>query len=581
LSVTPRLLVIDDSPTIRKLVELSFNNTEWLVEFAATGRDGVDRARARPPSVILLDFILPDMRGSDVCERLNADPRSAETPIIVMSAKQDDVRELFAGFASVADFVGKPFTAGDIVARVNRLFLRTRAPERASIEPAPAAGASRLSYAQKEAAAQAIYTRLRPQLALIPELMKDLGNAPPATFFARKLLTPRLIEGLFDALLPLLGDAVNQPASDDGGTASLFEGRLGSVPLFELLTFLSATRKSGELRVEFSGYVLSAYFKSGEVVFVTCNDPERYARGASLDAIRPELWARAESAQRSTGKPVFVTLAEVSAFETSELAPLLERQGRRLLIEALGSVQGTFAWREGATAPLWVEAFPRPLSLPGLALDRLRQSTVWSDVERSLSGPDALFERAEGFSRKVQKFALSENERRVLALVDGDCRLAEIAERADLPEREIWEIVYRLAEVGLLARRDSREPGDAAPLVLIADPDVDRFVEPLRVLLHEFDRRLRVVALPPEQPVVEAVRRDPPKLLIVNASALGNDAARAAETVRAMPELGELRLVAVLEAPAAEQAGRLTTAGYDAVFTKPIAFSDLEPLLEA
>ena len=317
-------------------------------------------------------------------------------------------------------------------------------------------------------------------------------------------------------------------------------------------------------------------------MFVTCTDPVLYARGAAkLDAIRPELRARAESAQQGTGKPVFVTLAEVSAIDSGELPALLERQGRCLLTDAFAATQGKFSWREGATAPLWVEAFARPLSLPGLALDRLRLNTAWAVVERSLSGPETLFERAEAFSRKVRQFALTESERRVLALVDGDCRLAEIAERADLPERETWEIVYRLTEVGLLARRDSPEPADAAPLVLIADPDVDRFVDPLRVLLKEFDRRLRVVAVPPDQPVLEAIRGESPKLVIVNASAIGAEAARAAETLRAQPELGELRLVAVLETPGAEHAGQLTTAGYDAVFTKPIAFSDLERFLEA
>jgi len=169
----------------------------------------------------------------------------------------------------------------------------------------------------------------------------------------------------------------------------------------------------------------------------------------------------------------------------------------------------------------------------------------------------------------------------VLALVDGDCRLAELAEHADLPEREIWEVIYRLTEVGLLARRDGQVPAEGSPLVLIADPDLDRFVDPLKALLEDFDRRLRVVGLPPDQPLLEAIRKEMPQLLIVNASAIGAEAARAAEAVRAEPELSDMRLVAVLEAPAADQAGKLTTAGYDAVFIKPIAFSDLEPLLEA
>jgi len=64
---TPRLLVIDDSLTIRKLVELSFRTTSFVLDFATSGAEGVAKAAQSAPDVILLDCVLPDMKSADVC----------------------------------------------------------------------------------------------------------------------------------------------------------------------------------------------------------------------------------------------------------------------------------------------------------------------------------------------------------------------------------------------------------------------------------------------------------------------------------------------------------------------------------
>src|SRR3954470_12479243 len=64
-----RLLVIDDSATIRKLVEISFRGSAWVLEFAGTGADGLARAAQGGPTMILLDYVLPDMKAAEVCKR--------------------------------------------------------------------------------------------------------------------------------------------------------------------------------------------------------------------------------------------------------------------------------------------------------------------------------------------------------------------------------------------------------------------------------------------------------------------------------------------------------------------------------
>jgi two-component system OmpR family response regulator len=113
-----QLLVIDDSSTVRKHVELSFRGTPATVSFAASGEEGVTKAAATQPDLILLDLVLPDMRGIDVCERLSESADTADIPIVLMSAQDVSVLEAFRGYASVVEFVGKPFSSDDVVERV-------------------------------------------------------------------------------------------------------------------------------------------------------------------------------------------------------------------------------------------------------------------------------------------------------------------------------------------------------------------------------------------------------------------------------------------------------------------------------
>ncbi|HWO19303.1 MAG TPA: response regulator [Kofleriaceae bacterium] len=115
---SPRILVIDDSVTLRKLVEIAFRGTGAQVDFAPTGTDGLQRATANPPDVILLDFMLPDMGGTDVCARLAEPGRAAAPPVVIMSAKREGLREAFRAFPFVVDFVPKPFAMEEIRSRL-------------------------------------------------------------------------------------------------------------------------------------------------------------------------------------------------------------------------------------------------------------------------------------------------------------------------------------------------------------------------------------------------------------------------------------------------------------------------------
>ena len=114
-----RILVVDDDPGIVRLMEeLLGRDDRFEVRTATTGYDAGMATREFRPNLVLLDYMLPDVNGNVVCERLHADPELSDTRIIVVSGvvRQDEIDTLLA--AGADDFVAKPFDAEELIARI-------------------------------------------------------------------------------------------------------------------------------------------------------------------------------------------------------------------------------------------------------------------------------------------------------------------------------------------------------------------------------------------------------------------------------------------------------------------------------
>jgi len=158
-----RVLVIDDSSTLRKVVEIALRGTGCEVEFAVNGHEGVALARQRPPDVILLDYLLPDLRSVEVCQRLGDDAATAQVPVVIMSANQRGVLDEFRQLASVVGFIAKPFTAPEVRARLEGAIHRGSAADSA----AHAGHASRAEGGELQLAGDLAVTPLAEVLRLL------------------------------------------------------------------------------------------------------------------------------------------------------------------------------------------------------------------------------------------------------------------------------------------------------------------------------------------------------------------------------------------------------------------------------
>jgi two-component system KDP operon response regulator KdpE len=126
----PIALIIDDEVQIRRLLRVALEAENYQVREAQTGQDGLAEVASRRPDVILLDLGLPDMDGIVVLKRLR---EWSETPVLVLTVRDDEQEKVAALDAGAEDYVTKPFSTAELLARLRAAQRKTRPAEEISI----------------------------------------------------------------------------------------------------------------------------------------------------------------------------------------------------------------------------------------------------------------------------------------------------------------------------------------------------------------------------------------------------------------------------------------------------------------
>jgi two-component system, OmpR family, KDP operon response regulator KdpE len=117
-----RVLVVDDEPQILRALQMKLSSAGYAVETAATAKDALAQAAMRPPEAVILDLLLPDGSGTDVCRELR---RWSSAPILVLSAVGEEKEKIAALDAGADDYVTKPFSGDELLARLRAALRRT------------------------------------------------------------------------------------------------------------------------------------------------------------------------------------------------------------------------------------------------------------------------------------------------------------------------------------------------------------------------------------------------------------------------------------------------------------------------
>src|SRR5437764_5220140 len=129
-SSTQSVLVVEDEASIASFVSLYLKNAGYIVRTASTGSEALSQVAAQEPSLIVLDLMLPDIDGIEVCRRIR---KASDVPILMLTARDEDVDKIIGLEVGADDYLTKPFNPRELVARVKSI-LRRAVPERRELQ---------------------------------------------------------------------------------------------------------------------------------------------------------------------------------------------------------------------------------------------------------------------------------------------------------------------------------------------------------------------------------------------------------------------------------------------------------------
>ena len=125
-----RILVVDDEPEILELVEFNLKQAGYVVTTAADGAEALKKARSQTPSLIVLDVMLPEMDGFEICKALRLETATAKVPIIMLTAKAAEIDRVLGLELGADDYLTKPFSPRELLLRVKKILARSQPSEK-------------------------------------------------------------------------------------------------------------------------------------------------------------------------------------------------------------------------------------------------------------------------------------------------------------------------------------------------------------------------------------------------------------------------------------------------------------------
>jgi len=125
-----KILIIEDDQDIANLVNHYLVREGYTVGVASDGMEGLKRIKEIPPDLLVLDLMLPEMGGLEICKTLRGSTRTAALPILMLTARGEESDKVIGLELGADDYVTKPFSPKELVARVKALFRRSERPDR-------------------------------------------------------------------------------------------------------------------------------------------------------------------------------------------------------------------------------------------------------------------------------------------------------------------------------------------------------------------------------------------------------------------------------------------------------------------
>ncbi len=123
----PKVLVVEDELDLQQVLKFNLKQAGFEVQVASLGAEALSQIAEEPPALVLLDIMLPDVLGTEVCRNLKSNPRTASIPVIMLTARDSEFDRVSGFELGADDYVTKPFSVRELMLRVNAILKRTQA----------------------------------------------------------------------------------------------------------------------------------------------------------------------------------------------------------------------------------------------------------------------------------------------------------------------------------------------------------------------------------------------------------------------------------------------------------------------
>jgi DNA-binding response OmpR family regulator len=420
--MAPRVLVVDDSPTIRKVVSAVLQRHGYDPIAAFDGQAALEllteSANDSAIDLVLVDFVMPRLNGFQLCRALRRDSRLRTTPVVLMSAKSDRIRDHFVQQTGAIDAITKPFDAHALVAVVENAIRRSKqwaGRTDAAVDPSFPSDPDQLdARASSESAVQATSTH--------PALSGDLGVIPIGA-----VLQLLQVESLGGVLVATDGTTEVNVSIRDG-----------------LIDLVQASGAGHEFR-------LGRYFV--ERGLVTPDDIDRLLRPDPPTLLAPtELEAPRTPSDAPHRRLLGDLLVEAGRVTREQLSLALVRQSSELVYDLLRWPRGHFEFRR-SPLPALAESARLGLPVASVVMEGFRRVDEWRVVEAGLGSFDAVLQKDPGAIQTATLDRLAQPERHLLDIVDGERTVREIVEFSHMSSFDACKILFQLLEARLVRRR--------------------------------------------------------------------------------------------------------------------------------
>jgi CheY-like chemotaxis protein len=500
----PKILAIDDSLTIRKLVDMILRGAGHEVLLAETGAKGLALAVEEKPDLILLDYVLPDARSPDICRQLLENPSTAGIPILMISTNGAAIRQLYADSRNVRDYLTKPFPPKVLQSVVEHLLTqrpKADAEEPSEIPDLPVEGPAEQTPSTKAligvlaprpgtvasnsptrfgpgaASAMAsdghallralLNARFRNIAKMIPELESRRGKLPAETFYLPFLLRNELVAEIVAEV------SRNQISAEHA--APLIAGTHEWMGIDSTFFHLARTAATGIFSFKLASETIDVTLSQGRVLMVGSNNPRAYCVGAvyNFRGVPAPAIANAVAAQQRDGTPFFITLCRLGILRDPAMVnAFLRGQGVRAVHRAMTTPGARYVFVPREALPEHARQFTLDLDVRQFVLEVLRRVDDWLEIESTTGSVETVLVADPAAQLLSAQLMFTNEESAVLGSANGQRSLQDIATVTGLDLFGTCAAVYRLLKLHLL-----RVGSGATPAPSQTDPSVEEFLQ--------------------------------------------------------------------------------------------------------